>query len=323
MIARRLLVGAALAAPALRTAEAQEAVTFLLPAPAFLPAFAPHQLAVRRGHFAREGLNVTFQTGQGGANVATQVGAGNATLGGAVGETPMLVRPNGVPVRGVALLGGRPIYQLAVRRDANVADIPGLRGKRVGVIGFGDTGFYAMLGVLAAHRMRRGDLNMQAVGNAGMTQLMISGALDAVMAVPEWIDTIQEAGIAVQVYPIDSYFPAMAQAILASDATVARRPEQVRGFVRAVLRSVTDMTEDPAAAARDYVAHIPQHAGREGVFERIIRRYATDVYPTEAGTPLGRFDAARLKRVQDFYVENEILRAAAPVEDLYSNAFVG
>lgn len=323
MIARRVLLGSALAVPALRQGSAQEAVNYLLPAPAFLPAFAPHQLAARRGYYAREGLAVTFQTGQGGANVATQVGAGNVPLGGAVGETPMLVRPNGVPVRGVALLGGRPIYQLAVRRDAGVSDVPGLRGKRVGVIGFQDTGFYALLGVLAFHRMRRADVNVQAVGNAGMTQLVISGALDAIMGVPEWTDAIQEAGVALNVYPIDAYFPAMAQAVMASDTTIARRPEVVRGFVRAVLRAVSDCVEDPAAAARDYVAHIPQHAGREAVFERIIRRYATDVYPVASGAVLGRFDAERLGRVQGFYVENEILRNPAPVTDLFTNDFVG
>ena len=113
---RRLILGTALAMPALRVASAQEAVTYLFPAPPFLPAFAPHQIAMKRGYYAANGLNGTFQTGQGGANVATQVGTGNATLGGGVGETSMLVRANGVPVRGVALLGGRSLFSIAVRK---------------------------------------------------------------------------------------------------------------------------------------------------------------------------------------------------------------
>jgi NitT/TauT family transport system substrate-binding protein len=323
MIGRRMVLGAALAAPALRVAGAQEAVTYLFPAPPFLPAFAPHQLAMRRGYYAAEGLNVTFQTGQGGANVATQVGAGNATLGGAVGETSLLVRANGVPVRAVALLGGRSLFHVAARKSANITGIAALRGKRVGVIGFQDTGFYALLGVLAAHGMRRTDLQIQAVGPAGVTQLMIAGSLDAIMAVPEWTDAIQEAGTELEIHDINAVFPALAQAILTSDTTLQRRPQVVRGFVQAVLRAVRDCMADPAAATRDYVAQVPQHAGKEAAIERIIRRYATEVYPTDPPAALGRFDAERLRATQRFYLDNEIVRTAVPVEDLFSNDFVG
>lgn len=323
MIGRRALLAAGLAAPALRVASAQEALTYLFPAPPFLPAFAPHQLAVKRGYFTAAGLNVTFQTGQGGAGVATQVGAGNANLGGGVGETTLLVRANGVPVRAVALLGGRSLFHIAVRKAAGVQGIAGLRGKRVGVIGFQDTGFYALLGVLAANGMRRTDLQIQAVGAAGVTQLMIAGSLDAIMAVPEWTDAIEQAGVEVDSYDINATFPALAQAIMTSDSMIQRRPEVVRGFVGAVLRGVRDCMEDPAAAARDYVAQVPQHAGRESSIERIIRRYATEVYPTQPASALGRFDAERLRATQRFYLDNEIVRTAVPVEDLFSNAFVG
>jgi NitT/TauT family transport system substrate-binding protein len=323
MISRRTVLAAALAAPALRGANAQEAVTYLFPAPPFLPAFAPHQLAMRRGYYAAEGLNVTFQTGQGGANVATQVGAGNATLGGAVGETSLLVRANGVPVRAVALLGGRSLFHIATRRAAGITNVAALRGKKVGVIGFQDTGFYALLGVLAANGMRRSDLQIQAVGPAGVTQLMIAGSLDAIMAVPEWTDAIQEAGTEVEIHDINAVFPALAQAILTSDTTAQRRPQVVRGFVRAVLRAVRDCMADPVAATRDYVAQVPQHAGKEAAIERIIRRYATDVYPTDPVSALGRFDAERLRATQRFYLDNEIVRTAVPVEELFSNEFVG
>lgn len=319
---RRLLLGAALAAPALRV-NAQEAVTYLFPAPPFLPAFAPHQLAQKRGYFAAEGLAVTFQTGQGGASVATQVGAGNAGLGGGVGETTLLVRANGVPVRAVALLGGRSLFHIAVRKASGITNIAGLRGKRVGVISFQDTGFYALLGVLAANGMRRTDLQIQAVGSAGVTQLMIAGNVDAIMAVPEWSDAIQEAGVEIDSHDINAIFPALAQAIMTSDQMIQRRPEVVRGFVRAVLRAVRDCMADPAAAARDYVAQVPQHAGREATIERIIRRYATEVYPTNPAAALGRFDTARLASVQRFYLDNEIVRTAVPVADLFSNDFVG
>lgn len=323
-ITRRAFAGGLIAAPALvGRAFAAEQVTYLFPAPAVLPAFVPHHLAQQRGYFAAEGLSVIFQTGRGGADVAKQVAVGNADLGGGVGETTMIVRPNGLAVRGVALLGGRPIFQVASRKAANIKALADLRGKKVGVIAYQDTGYYALLGVLAASGLKKSDLEIQAVGPAGVTQLMISGSLDAIMAVPDWSDAIESAGIPLDYFPIDDVFPAMAQAILASDATIEKKPQAVGGVVRAILHAVRDCIADPAAAARDFVAAVPQQAGKEAAVERIVRRYATETYRTDPPSKLGVFDPERLRKVEKFYVDNEIIPTAVPIEELYSNEFVG
>lgn len=316
-------VGGLLTLPGLRAARAAEAVTYLFPAPSFLPAFIPHQLAQARGYFAAEGVAVTFQTGRGGADVAKQVAVGNADLGGGVGETSMIVRANGLPVRGVALLGGRAVFQIAARKAANIKGIEDLRGKKVGVIGYEDTGYYALLGVLAAKGMRRADLSIQSVGAAGMTQLMIAGSLDAIMAVPDWTVAIENAGVGLDLFPIEPVFPAMAQAVLTSDATAQKRPDAVRGVVRAILRAVRDCTADPAAAARDYCAAVPQQAGKLDEVAQVLKLYVKDVYPPAPSAPLGAFDPARLATVQAFYLDNKIIQTAVPIPELYTNQFVG
>ena len=126
---------AALALSASAAAAAEE-VTYLFPAPDFLPAFAPFQLAKGKGYFEEAGLDVTFQVGKGGADVATQVALGNADLGGGIGDTPIIVRANGLEIRGVALLGGRGLTQLAWREDAGISGPEDLKGKSIGVLSF-------------------------------------------------------------------------------------------------------------------------------------------------------------------------------------------
>jgi NitT/TauT family transport system substrate-binding protein len=301
---------------------AKKSMTYLLPAPAPLPAFLPFQLAQKRNYFAVNGLAVTFETGRGGADVAKQVGVGNADLGGGVGETSMIVRANGVPIRGVALLGQRPLFELVTRKAAGVHKIEDLRGKKIGVTSYQDTGYYALLAVLAARGVMRTELQIEQVGPAGVTQLMIAQSLDGIMGVPEWSEVIAAAGTPLNFFPIDRIFPAMAQAMMASDATIKQKPEVVRGCVRAVLQAVRDCIADPTAAAKDYVAVVPQHAGKEAEIERILRRYVTEVYHTEPPSALGRFDPQRLRTVQDFYFKNQIIQTRVPIEDLYTNAFV-
>ena len=323
-VTRRTALGGLLATAAIRPAfAAREKVTYLYPAPPFLPAFIPHQLAMKRGYFVANNLDVTIHTGHGGADVAKQVGVGNSDLGGGVGETSMIVRPNGLPVRGVALLGAHSLFQIATRKAANVKTIADLRGKKLGVIGYQDTGYYALLAVLAAKGVKRSDVKIEAVGPAGVTQLMIAKSLDGIVTTPDWSDTIENAGIPLDYFSIDDVFPAMAQAVLASDKTIKERPAVVGGFVKAVLHALRDCIDDPTSAARDYCAFVRQHKGQEVKIERILRHYVNEVYKTNPPSALGKFDPARLKTVQDFYLKNKIISAAVPIKDLYTNQFVG
>jgi NitT/TauT family transport system substrate-binding protein len=302
---------------------APEALTYLFPAPVFLPAFMPFHIAKARDYFGRNNVAIEFRTGRGGADVAQQVAVGNADLGGGVGETPIIVRANGLPVRAVAQLGRRSLFQLAVRKDAGVKSVAELRGRKLGVIGYQDSGYYALLALIATAGLKRADLEIQAVGPSGVTQLMLTRSLDGIMAVPEWADTIEAGGVPLDYFEVDASFPAMAQAILGSDRIIKERPAAVRGCVKAVLQAVNDCIADPTSATRDFVAAIPQWAGKEADMERILRRYVTNVYSGgDAAKPLGSFDPARIKTIQDFYVENKIVRTAVPVAELYTNEFV-
>lgn len=318
----RSTIAAALLAVSATASFAAEKVTYLFPAPDFLPAFAPFQLAKSKGYFDAAGLDVTFQVGKGGADVATQVAVGNADLGGGIGDTPIIVRANGLDIRGVALLGGRGLTQLAWRKDSGITGPADLKGKSIGVLAFQDTTYYNLLGVLASAEMTKADADIQAVGPGGIIQLTIAGKLHAMSGVPEWIAAIEAAGVEMEQMPVDEVFPAMAQAIIASDKAIEERPEVVRGFVGAVLKAVADIAADPAQAAKDYVAAMPQHAGKEAEIEGILRSYATLVYPQGENQPLGSFDPERIAKVQAFYVDSGIVQTAVPVEDLYTNAFV-
>ena len=304
------------------TAVAQTPLTYLFPAPDFLPAFAPFQLALGKGYYAEAGLDVTFRIGQGGADVATQVAVGNADLGGGMGDTALIVRANGLEVRGVALLGGQGITHIAWRNDRDINGIADLRGRPIGVIGFQDTTYYNLLAVLSSEGINRSDADIQALGPAGIIQNMIGGSIDAMSGVPEWIVAIEDAGVPLTVTPARDYFASQAQAIIASDSYIAAHPEAVRGFVQATLRAIHDIIADPHQAAVDYVGFLPRHAENVAQIERIMRMYVDSVYAQDGDRPIGTFDPAQLQTAEDFYVSNELVTAAVPVEDAYTNQFV-
>lgn len=297
-----------------------EEVTYLLPAAAFLPAFGPWMLAQSRGYYAQEGLKVNFVVAKGGVDVAKQVGAGNAQIGGAIGDTPIIARAQGVPVKAVAVLGGRSLTQLVVHDGKGINGPKDLKGRTITTMAYQDTTFFALQGMLASAGLTKADVDAQAAGPAGVWQLFAAGKADAMAAVPDWIVSATQAGAKVKVFSSDEYFKSMAQAILVSDETIQKRPELVKKLVRATLKGMQDIMKDPAAAARDYANAVPQHKGKEASVEAVFKLYNTYVYPGQK--VLGAMDPERLAAVQKFYVKEGIVAKETPIAELYTNQFV-
>jgi NitT/TauT family transport system substrate-binding protein len=313
-----IVLAAQLALPL--AASAAESVTYLFPAPPSLPAFGPIRLAKGKGYFTDAGIDVSFAVGRGGVDVAKQVGAGNAPLGGIVADGPIMVRQNGVPIKIVAVFGGRGFMQLVVREDSGVEKPADLKGKTISVMSFQDTTYYALLGLLASVGLTQDDLNIQSAGPAGVWEFVATGKSVGMAGVPDWIPPVQAAGVKVKVIPTDEFFPHVAQGIGVSDQVLKEKPELVGKFVKAALRGMKDIMDDPNRAAEDFVNFVPEWKGKEGAIKATFNYYATLVYP---GQPqLGEVNVERLRNLQDFYLAKGIIQRKSPLEDLYTNQFI-
>jgi NitT/TauT family transport system substrate-binding protein len=302
------------------SATAADAVTYLFPAPPSLPAFGPIRLAKGKGYFGDAGIDVSFAVGRGGVDVAKQVGAGNALLGGIVADAPIMVRQNGVPIKMVAVFGGRGFMQLVVREDSGIQKPADLKGKTISVMSFQDTTYYALLGLLASAGLTQDDLNIQAAGPSGVWEFVATGKAAGMAGVPDWIPPVQAAGVKVRVIPSDEFFPHMAQAIAASDQVIKERPELVGRFVTAALRGMKDIIDDPDKAADAFVEFVPEWKGKEGAVKAAFNYYATLVYPGQKR--LGEVDVQRLSNLQDFYLAKGLIQRKTPVDELYTNQFI-
>jgi NitT/TauT family transport system substrate-binding protein len=302
-------------------ALADEKITYLFPAPPLLPAFGPIRLAQGRGYFKQAGLDVDFAVGRGGVDVAKQVGAGNVPLGGIVADGPIIVRQNGVPVKIVALFGGKGFMQLVVRADSGIEKPADLKGKTITVMSYQDTTFYALLGLLASVGLTKDDVDIQSAGPVGVWQSVATGKSVGMAGVPDWIPPVEAAGVAIKILPTDEFFPHMAQAIAASDQIIKDKPDMVRAFVKAALHGMKDIMDDPNGTAVDFVKFVPEWTGKEGQVKEAFAYYDKLIYPGQK--VLGAVDPHRMAKLQDFYLTHGIIEKKSPVDDLFTNQFVG
>ena len=295
-------------------------VTYLLPAPPNLPAFAPWIIAKEKGYYAAQDLNLTFIAAKGGVDVAKQIGAGNALLGGAIGDTPIMVRGNGIPVRAVAVLGAGGVTMIATHSKDNINNVSDLKGKTMTVMSYSDTTYYALLASLRKAGLGKNDVDIQAAGPAGVWQLFTANKAQAMAGVPDWMVTAEEAGAQIKLIPQEQIFESMAQAILASDDAIKNYPQVVRGVVQATLKGMHDIIQDPRAAAITFAKAVPTYAGKEDSLEKIFKLYVEHVYANQR--VLGHIDPERLDKVRQFYVSEGIVPRETPLDELFTNQFV-
>ena len=311
------ILGAALwASPAL----AAEKITYLLPAPPSLPAFAPWVLAKHLGYYTEAGYDVDFVVARGGVDVAKQIGVGNAAIGGAIGDTPIIVRGNGVPVKAVGVMGGGALTVVVGRKDRGIEKLEDLRGKKISVLAFQDTTYYALLGALASKRITKNDVDAQAVGPASVASLVVAGTVDACACTPDWEINVKDGVSNTVSLPTKDYFQSMSQAILASDKMIAERPDMVRAIVKATLRGMKFVMDDPNKAALAYVEASPSFKGKEELMKKILANYTERTYKGQS--TLGAMDPQRLANLQKFYKSQGFIEAELPVDQLYSNDFI-
>ena len=301
-------------------ASAQEKITYLFPAPPILPAFAPLQLAKGKGYFKEAGLEVDFQVARGGVEVAKMVGAGNAPIGGIVGDGPIMVRGNGVPVKIVALFGGKGFMQTVVREDSGIEKPADLKGKTLTVLSFQDTTFYALIGLLASVGLTQNDVNIQQAGPTGVWESVATGKSVGMAGVPDWIALLQATGAKIKIIPTDQYFPHLAQGIAVSDQMIKDKPEMIQKFVTAAMRGMKDVMDNPDQAAIDFVKFVPEWNATEDVIKNAVN-YTAQLFSVAPKKP-GEINPDRLSKLQDFYLEKGFIQKKIPVEDLYTNQFI-
>ena len=302
------------------TSSAADKVTMLFPSALELPSSGAYQIAKFKGYYKDAGLDVEFLAGKGGVNSATQVGVGNADVAAVLGETAIIVRSQGVPVRGIALMGGKGPTILTSREEAGIARVEDLRGKSISTIGFQDSTYFALLAMLASANIKRENANIQALGPAGTIQLFVKGSVDACACIPDWLVIAEDAGLKLRFMPSSDYVPVLGQAMLASDRVIAERPDVLRRFVQASLKAYVELRDNPVELAKVYVQAVPAHAGKESILGRVYSYYAKYVWSDQAVA--GHFDRERLAKVQDVYYSLGVIRDKLPVDDLFTNQFV-
>jgi NitT/TauT family transport system substrate-binding protein len=235
------------------TASAQTPIKFSLDFKFEGPS-APFVVALDRGYYKAEGLDVTIDTGAGSLEPITRVASGTYDMG--FGDINSLIKfrdqnPT-APMKAVFMVYNRPPFSIVSRKSRGVLKPKDLEGHKLGAPA-ADGAFAQWKIFVQANGLDASKVMIENVGFPVREPMLAAGQVDAItgFSFSSYINLkdrgVQVDDIVVMLmadYGVNLY----GNAIIVNPRFAAEHPNAVKGFLRAFLRGLKDTVKNPASA---------------------------------------------------------------------------
>ncbi|MFW2590059.1 ABC transporter substrate-binding protein [Sagittula sp. SSi028] len=290
---------------------------------------APFLVALHKGYFEDEGLNVTIDQGEGSAATITRIMGGAYDAG--FGDINAIIqnasaRPGEAPVM-VFQMWNRPPFAIAVPKDSDITEPKQLEGLTLG--GAQGTPTTRLFPVFA--RLNGIDTDTVAYESLApnlQEPMLIRGDIDGAytFTVSSWFNLIANrkdpaedfTWLNYEDYGMDLYSNGM----MVSQELLEANPEAVAGLVRAVTKATMEITKDQDVAVESIVAFDNlvnaelERARLEFALTKLMN------HPETAETGIGGLVEERLARSIDLIVEGYGLDATPAASEIFDGSFL-
>jgi NitT/TauT family transport system substrate-binding protein len=283
--------------------------------------FAGYYVALEKGYYREEGIDLTIQPGAADSNPIQLVTMGAAQFGTRWFADLASAVDKGLPVVSIAQIFGSSGLVLVTRADSGIRHPRDFAGRSVGVWFFGnEVQFYALMSQAGVDPARVKVSPMQS-----SLKPLLSRQLDVVSAMTyNELPALLRSGLKreqLRVFDFIDYgldFPG--DVLFTRRAVLEERPDLARRMVRATLRGWRDALNDPATAVRIVMQHDrskkldPEHQRDQ------MREVARLVQLR--GRALGTHSAEDAGRTIGILAKGKLVSRRLADEEVFTNAFL-
>jgi len=266
---------------------------------------APFFVAIDKGYYKAEGLNVSIDPGAGSVEGINRVASGAYEIGFADINSLVKYRdnPRNLPVKAVMMVYDTPAFSIVSLKKNGIAKPKDLEGKVLGAPAA--DGAYAQWPIFVqANKIDASKVKIENIGFPVREPMLAQGKVDAIAGF--WFSSymnlkangVKDDDIVVLLmkdHGVDLY----GNVIIANPDVMRHQPKLVAGFVKATIRGIQDTIRNPDAAI-DSLMKRNAIAKREVELERLKLSLAKNyVTPDVQKHGLGAVDMKRLERSID------------------------
>ncbi len=219
----------------------------------------------QKGIFAEEGIDVTITRGYGSGDTLTKLAGGAFDFGVADIASVLTARARqNVPVKTIAALYNQSPHSLFVLKSSGITNFKGLENKKISITPGNSHKFYfpKVAEKSGTDPNKIVWVNMDA---AAMAAQLISKNIDAAPFYSIHHYYINKAAKAAgeEIIPlpfVEVGFKIYAATIIATDETIAKKPDLTKRFLRAIKRSFEWARDNPEETCKLHIQKVPEVA---------------------------------------------------------------
>lgn len=304
-----------------QTNQPPQQITMAMP---FIPnvQFSPYYVAEKKGYYAAEGLQITFDYNFE-TDVVKRVAEGTVHFGMASGDSVLLARAQGLPVVAVATYSQKFPVVFFSKAENNIKTPADLKGKKIGIPGHYGASYIGLKALLYANQINESELDIQDIGFtqvAAVTQDKVQVASGYGNNEPIQLD---QQGIQVNVIRVSDSFPLASDGIITSEKLAAEQSELVRRFVRATLKGMRDVIDNPDEAFTISMEAIKEAKGGDPKLQRRVLEESLAYWQSDLtkSNGLGYSDLESWQKTHTFLRESGLLKQDVDLSKAVTNNF--
>jgi NitT/TauT family transport system substrate-binding protein len=284
-------------------------------------------LALDRGYFADEGIDVEAVPISSGGRMVPALGAGQIEVGGG-GISAALVNAisRDVPLKMVAdkgsLRAGFSYEMLLARADLTssgaIKTVADLRGRKVALNSTTSMDIYLLNGALQHGGLRLEDVTLEEIPQSDMITALANSSIDAAVVIEPGAAAILRQGIGTKLLSLDESTPdAQVGVIMYAPHFMSGQPEVARRFMIAYLRGVRDYNKAFTTGERrdELVESLTKHTAIKdpAILNAIV---------PPGLNPNGYMNVESIMATQEFWRARDLLQTALPAERMVDHSYV-
>jgi NitT/TauT family transport system substrate-binding protein len=258
-------------APGANAATAAPAMTKVRLPMGYIPnvQYAPYYVAVEKGYFAEQGIELEFDY-KFETDGVKLVAANELPFAVVSGEQVVLARSQGLPVKYFTEWYRQFPIAVFSLKDKNIVKPEDLKGKTVGLPGFFGATYVGWKAFANKHGLTDNDVKLEEIGftqAAAVQQGKVDAAVGYVVNEPI---VLEQNGFAVNVFNVGQDVDMVANGLMTNETVLKDKPALVQGMSNALLKGIRDTIANPDEAMQITTKYVEGLKADDATQKRVL-----------------------------------------------------